>query len=78
MVIKNRIKKSEAKAFRKRWKIVNTFEKEELRATSMDEKLEQLMVLMTLAKELGWTIALEVEAIAVRDRWNKLRKVYHV
>lgn len=78
MVIKNRIKKSEAQAFRKRWKIVNTFEKEELCATSMDEKLEQLMVLMNLAKELGWTIALEVEAIAVRDRWNKLRKVYHV
>lgn len=76
--MKNRITESEARAFRKRWKIVNTFEKEELRATSMDKKIEQLIILMDLTKELGWTMALEVEANEVRDRWNKLRKVYHV
>ena len=74
----NRISKSEARAFRKRWKIVNAAEKEELCNTPEDEKLEQLMILMTSAKELGWTKKLEIEADEVRNRWNELRKVYHV
>ena len=74
----NRISKSEARAFRKRWKIVNAAEKEELCNTPEDEELEQLMILMTSAKELGWTKKLEVEADEVRNRWNELRKVYHV
>ena len=75
---KKRITKSEAMAFRKRWEIVNAVEKEELRNISADEKLGQLIILMTSAKELGWTKALEIEANEVRDRWNVLRKVYHV
>lgn len=75
---KKQISKSEAQAFRKRWEIVNTFEKEELRLISANEKIGQLMTLMASAKELGWTEVLEMEANVVRDRWNELRKVYHV
>lgn len=75
---KKRITKSEAMAFKKRWEIENAFEKEELRIISTDEKLEQLIMLMTSAKELGWTGVLEGETGEVRDRWNVLRKVYHV
>lgn len=74
----NRITRLEAQAFRKCWKTVNVFEKEELCNTSMDEKFGQLIMLMTSAKELGWTKALEGEANEVRDRWNELRRVYHV
>jgi hypothetical protein len=73
----SQISKRDAVAFRKRWKMVNAIQEEELRALSPDEKLGQLSMLMTLAKELDWTEALAREASKVRNRWNKLRKVYH-
>ena len=72
-----RITRSEALAFRKRWEAVNTFEKEELRVLSVDEKLGQLAMLMALAKELEWTVATDIEVSTTRDRWNKLREAYH-
>ena len=72
----SRITKAEAAAFKKRWKMVNAFEEKELRALSAAKKLEQLEMLMALAKELGWDEALEREANKVRNRWNKLRKAY--
>ena len=78
MKAKKRITKSEAMAFRKRWKIVNTFEKEELRMISADEKLERLITLMASAEEFSWAKKLEAEENEARDRWNVLRKVYHV
>ena len=74
---KSEITKREALAFRKRWRIVNTFEKEELRVLSVDEKLGQLAMLMALAKELEWTVATDIEVGTTRDRWNKLREAYH-
>lgn len=73
----SRITKSEAVAFRRCWKMVNDFEKKELRALPANEKLGQLAMLMTLAEELNWTEALEKETGKVRNRWNKLRKAYH-
>ncbi len=75
--IKNRITKSDASAFARRWKIVNDTEKRMLRATSEEEKLEHLIMLMDLAKELDWKMSFKAEVNKVRDRWNKLRKVYH-
>lgn len=74
---KSRITKSEAQTFRRRWEIVNNVEKKMLRITSADEKLGQLTMLMSLAKELDWKSTLEAEVRQIRDRWNKLRKVYH-
>ena len=71
------ITKADALAFKKRWEMVNAFEKKGLRALSANEKLGQLAMLMALAKELDWTEALEREASKVRNRWNKLRKAYH-
>jgi hypothetical protein len=75
--IRNSIAKADAVAFRKRWEMVNAIQEEELRGLSADEKLAQLSMLMTLAKELDWTESLEIEASEVRNRWNKLRKAYH-
>ncbi len=72
----HQITRADAVAFRRRWKIVNALEIEKVRALSPDEKLDQLSTLMALAKELDWTAALEREASKVRNRWNKLRKVY--
>jgi hypothetical protein len=74
---KNRLTRSEALAFKKRWEVANAFEKEELGILSKDEKLGKLAMLMTSAKEFDWTKALEAEANEVRDRWNELRKAYH-
>jgi hypothetical protein len=71
---KIQITRSEAVSFMKRWKIVNTFQKEELRVLSVDEKLGQLAMLMALAKELEWTAATDTEVATTRDRWNKLRE----
>jgi NADH dehydrogenase/NADH:ubiquinone oxidoreductase subunit G len=76
--MKNRITKSEAKAFRTRWKIVNNAEQKELRSTSADKKFEQLVGLMSSVEEIGWTKALATEEKEVRNRWNKLRRRYHV
>ena len=74
---KIQITRSEAVSFMKRWEIVNTFQKEELRVLSVDEKLGQLAMLMALAKELEWTVATDIEVSTTRDRWNKLREAYH-
>jgi len=73
-----RITKAEAKAFKTRWKAVNSAEKEELRKTSGAKKLRQLAALMSSAKSLGWTEALASEEVEVRNRWNRLRRVYSV
>ena len=75
---KELIKKSQAMAFIKRWKLVNAFEKQALQATSVDEKFNQLVILMISADQMGWKMKSEGEVKKVRDRWNELREVYHV
>jgi hypothetical protein len=75
---KELIKKSQARAFMKRWKFVNAVEKQAMQATPVDEKFNQLVILMISADELGWRMKLEGEVRKVRDRWNELREVYHV
>ncbi len=76
--MKKRITKSEARAFRKRWKILNDAEREELYITPIDNKLEQLAKLIASAKQMGWIKPLAEEEKEVRIRWNKLRNSYHV
>ena len=76
--MKNKITKSEVKAFRSQWKIVNKAEREELRSMPVIEKFNQLVALMSSVEEMGWTKALTAEDKEVRNRWNKLRKYYHV
>lgn len=76
--MKNRIKKSEAVAYKTRWKIVNETEREELRGIPVIEKFKQLVALMNSVEELGWTKALAAEEKEVRCQWNKLKKYYHV
>ncbi len=76
--MKNRITKLEARAFRTRWEIVNKAEREELRDTPAIEKFKQLVALMSSVEEIGWTKALATEEKEVRNRWDKLRRYYHV
>jgi hypothetical protein len=70
--------KAEGRAFKLRWRRVNRFEEEELRQSSLDLKLRQLAALMASVKPLGWTEALAEGEAEVRDRWQRLRKVYGV
>ena len=76
--MKKRITKLEARAFRTRWKFVNNSERQELRNMPLIEKFKQLVALMSSVEELGWTKALASEEKEVRERWNKLRRYYHV
>lgn len=57
---------------------MNDAEREELRITPMDKKLEQLAILVASAKQMGWTHLLAEEENEVRIRWSKLRNSYHV
>lgn len=73
-----RITKADGRVFRARWAAVNAAEREELRSTPMAVKVLQLASLMASASELGWTEALAAEETEVRDRWIRLRRVFHV
>jgi len=74
--MKAKMTKAEGQAFQKRWDAINRAEREELRNTSVSDKLHQLAALMASIDQLGWREALEEEESEVRDRWNKLRKAY--
>lgn len=76
--MKNRITKFEALAFKMRWEMINNAERKELRNTSLIEKFSQLVALMSSVKEIGWTKGLRAGEREVRERWNKLRRYYHV
>lgn len=68
--------KSEARAFRARWRRVNVREEEQLRSDSLETKLQQFNTLLAWAQQFGWNDALEKDVIAVRKRWARLRKAY--
>lgn len=66
--------KEEARAWRERWKLVNDFEREELRRMSMAEKSRQLEVLMNTAHECGWQTSTDEEIARVRNLWIRLKR----
>jgi hypothetical protein len=75
-MMKRRLSPQEAKAWQARWKLVNEFEKEELRRTPLDLKLQQFNTLLGWARQLGWEQELAREEAEVRERWIRLRKAY--
>jgi hypothetical protein len=76
MAKRREMTKTEARAWMNRWKRVNKFERDELRQTSLEEKLRQLAALMFSCDEFGWTDRLAAESTVVRERWQKLRSAY--
>ena len=68
--------KAEARAFRRRWQLVNAREEEELRSTPMEVKWQQFNTLLGWAHQFGWTEALGEGEAEVRQRWARLRKEY--
>jgi hypothetical protein len=57
-----------------RWQAVRRFEREELRAMSVDEKWRQFCAVFAAAHELGMVEALEEEERISRERWARLRE----
>ena len=72
------ITKTQARAFRERWKAVNAAEREELRATTVAAKLRQLAALMGSVRTRGWEKPSAAEEAEIRDRWKRLRKAFGV
>lgn len=72
------ISKMQARAFRARWAAVSAAEREELRNTPLERKLQQLVALMSSVAEMGWDASLAGEEAEARERWNQLRKAYRV
>lgn len=76
--MKRLITKEEALEFKRRWELVNEAERQELRETTPEKKLRQLATLMEWVKDFGWSKALKSEEKEVRERWIKLKRLYHV
>jgi hypothetical protein len=66
----------EIQAWKERWRRVNQFEIDELRATPLDVKFRQLAALMASVDSFGWRESLEADDAAGYDRWQRLRQAY--
>lgn len=79
LAMKTMITKEEALEYKRRWEAVNEAEVQELRKTTVPQRLQQLITLMACGKVfIVQTDALRAEENEVRKRWNRLRKAYHV
>ena len=66
--------RSQARAFERRWRIVNAAERSELRRTTMDARFRQLAALMASASTVGGASAHATEDALVRRRWMAIRR----
>ena len=73
---KRKIAKSAARAFQRRWSLVNEAEREELRTAPAELKFRQLEALMSAAGLLGRGRLFPEDEAEVRERWQRLRKGY--
>jgi len=69
-----RLTKAEARAFRRRWQLVNAREEEELRSTSLEVRWRQFNTLLGWAEQFGWATDLSEGEDEVRQRWARLRR----
>jgi hypothetical protein len=70
--------KGEARDWVLRWRLVSDRQARELRALTPDQKLGQLADLCGWIAAFGWDEKLRDEERRVRDRWNRLRRIYRV
>jgi len=68
--------KTEIRAWRARWKLVNELEIEDLRQTPMDVKFRQLAALMGSVDAFQAREALEQDDEVSYDRWQRFRAAY--
>ena len=68
--------KDEIRSWMDRWRLVNEYEREELRKTPIETRFRQLANLMHTARTIGWTTSTPAEIDAVRARWLLLKRDY--
>ncbi len=73
-----RLTREQAESYMARWEPVREIELEELRATPIEVKFQQLAGLMASGRALGWIPPDRFDDQEVRDRWQKLRRAYGV
>jgi hypothetical protein len=74
--MKPALTKAQARAFKRRWALVNAREAEELQRTPIEVKMQQINTLMGWVQQFGWHDALAAGEAEVRQRWIKLRRAY--
>ena len=78
-IMKLKITKEQANAYKKRWELINKAEIQELRNATLTQKMQQIQSLMASINTIdGWSNSLSKDEDIVRKRWNKLRKGYNV
>jgi len=65
----------QARAFRRRWQLVEERERAELKSSTLEEKVDELERLMLSVRDFGWDEALDDDA-PVRARWADLREKF--
>jgi len=73
-----RMTKAEAKTWKARFEALNEYEREELRNTTLDAKLRQLVTLMRWGQAFGWRRGPTDGEGEVRGRWIRLKKSHCV
>jgi hypothetical protein len=68
----------QARAFKKRWKMVNAAEMEDLRSTPVSEKFQKLSSLLLSAKHFHRPKNLAREESEIWERWNRIRRAFRV
>jgi len=63
----------QARAYKRRYELVEAFEREELRRTPVETKFRQLCALAASVDAMGWREALEAGDDEVRRRWQRIR-----
>jgi hypothetical protein len=69
----NRIKPEAAAAFIGRWRAVANHHQSEVRASSVEQRLQQLNALFASRSLFETDAGRELEAAALRERWNLIR-----
>lgn len=62
------------KMYRERWKAVEEFEREELRALTMEKRLQQMITIWRMAMGLGFSFEPDGSEMEVFSRWAKLKE----
>ncbi len=75
-MVKRKLSKAEARAYRERWRLVNSREEQELQSTSPELKWQQFLTLLHWAREFSWTEQLSEGEAEVRERWARLKRAH--
>ena len=62
------------KSYWERWKLVEEFEREELRSLTMEMRLQQMITIWRMARGLGFSFEPDDSEMEVFARWAKLKE----